>query len=68
MYLLIVIVFCQVTVHSTVLLTPNRTSPHYFHKKYKMEATQVVKNTNIERMVEGVQLRQAQVFLKELSL
>ncbi len=43
-------------------------SLYYFHKKYNLEAAQVVKNSNIERMVEGVQLRRAQNFLKELSL
>ena len=40
----------------------------YFHKKYNMSAVQLVKNTNIERMVKGVALRRAAGFLKELAL
>lgn len=53
-----------------VKLSDTSISPslHYFHKKYQMEAAQVVKNTHIERMVEGVQLRRTKDFLKELSL
>ncbi len=53
-----------------VKLSDTSISPslHYFHKKYNMEAAQIVKNISVERMVGGVQLRRAQVFLKELSL
>ncbi len=40
----------------------------YFHKKYHLNATQVVKNINIEHMVDGIQLRRAINFLKELNL
>jgi len=43
-------------------------SLHYFNKKYDMDAVQVVKNLRVERMVDGVQLRQAEKFLKDLSL
>jgi hypothetical protein len=53
-----------------VILSDNTVSPalHYFHKKYGMSATQLVKNTNIERMVEGVALRRAANFLKEAAV
>jgi len=43
-------------------------SLHYFHKKYNLEAVQLVKNLHTERMVNGIQLRRARSFLKELSL
>ena len=53
-----------------VKLSDSTISPalHYFNKKYGMSAVQLVKNTNIERMVEGVALRRAAGFLKELAL
>lgn len=41
---------------------------HYFHEKYGLNGAQVVKNTNIERMVDGIQLRRAASFLKELAI
>ncbi|RLE20108.1 MAG: hypothetical protein DRJ65_18905 [Acidobacteria bacterium] len=41
-------------------------SLRYFHKKYGLEAAQVVKNLHNERMVDGIQLRRAANFLREL--
>lgn len=41
-------------------------SLRYFHKKYGLEAAQVVKNIHDERMVDGIQLRRAEAFLKDL--
>jgi hypothetical protein len=38
------------------------------YNKYGMNAAQLVKNTSIERMVEGVALRRAASFLKELAI
>ena len=53
-----------------VKLSDTTVSPwlRYFYKKYHMDAVQVVKNINVERMVDGVQLRRAENFLKELTL
>ncbi|MCK5516684.1 MAG: ATP-binding protein, partial [Desulfobulbaceae bacterium] len=53
-----------------VKLSDSAISPslHYFHNKYGMDATQLVKNISIERMVEGVALRRAASFLKELAI
>ena len=53
-----------------VKLSDTNISPslNYFHKKYGFNAVQVVKNTNIERMVEGIQLRRAVNFLKDLII
>ncbi len=41
-------------------------SLRYFHKKYGFKAAQVVKNLHNERMVDGIQLRRAADFLREL--
>ncbi len=51
-----------------VKLSDTKISPslRYFHKKYGLEAAQVVKNINDERMVNGIQLRRAESFLREL--
>jgi len=53
-----------------VKLSDTSISPslRYFHKKYSMEAVQVVKNTRVERMVDGIALRRAAAFLKELVI
>jgi predicted AAA+ superfamily ATPase len=53
-----------------VKLSDSTISPslHYFQNKYGMNATQLVKNISIERMVEGVALRRAASFLKELAI
>ncbi len=53
-----------------VKLSDNNISPslRYFHNKYNLNATQIVKNIRVEQMVEGIQLRGAQNFLKELNI
>ncbi len=53
-----------------VKLSDTSISPslRYFHNKYALEAAQVVKNINVERMVDGIQLRRTLNFLKELSI
>lgn len=53
-----------------VKLSDTNISPslRYFHNKYALKAAQVVKNLNIERMVDGIQLRRALNFLKELTI
>lgn len=53
-----------------VKLSNNKISPslRYFHNKYGLKATQVVKNINIEHMVDGIPLRKATNFLKELAV
>ncbi len=53
-----------------VKLSDTNISPslRYFHNKYSLQAAQVVKNINIERMVDGIQLRRAINFLKELNI
>ena len=53
-----------------VKLSDNNISPslRYFHNKYDMKAVQVVKNINIEHIVNGIQLRKATNFLKELVI
>jgi len=53
-----------------VKLSDTSISPalHYFHEKYGFKAAQVVKNTNVERMVEGIELRRAADFLNELII
>jgi len=43
-------------------------SLRYFHDKYSIAAVQVVKNITTERMVNGIALRRAVPFLKELAL
>ena len=53
-----------------VKLSDTSISPslRYFHNKYALKAAQVVKNINVERMVDGLQLRRTLNFLKELSI
>ncbi len=53
-----------------VKLSDTSISPslRYFHNKYSLKAAQVVKNINVERMVDGIQLRRALNFLKELNI
>jgi len=41
-------------------------SLRYFHNRYGLEAVQIVKNLHNERMVDGIQLRRAADFLREL--
>ncbi len=43
-------------------------SLRYFHDKYSLSALQVVKNITTERIVDGIALRRAVPFLKELAL
>ena len=53
-----------------VKLSDSNISPalHYFHKKYALKAAQIVKNINVERLFDGIQLRRATNFLKELEI
>lgn len=40
----------------------------YFQKKYSLQAVQVIKNLSTERLVNGISLRRATSFLKELKV
>ncbi len=53
-----------------VKLSDSNISPalHYFHKKYALKAAQIVKNINVECLVNGIPLRRAADFLKELNV
>lgn len=43
-------------------------SLHYFHQKYGFEAVQLVKNLNVERVENTIQVRRAVNYLKELAI
>jgi len=58
----------QPTLIVEVKLSDSRISPslRYFHQKYGFRAAQIVKNLRTERMVDGIELRRAADFLREL--
>ncbi|MCF6267578.1 MAG: ATP-binding protein [Desulfuromusa sp.] len=53
-----------------VKLSDKNPSPslRYFQQKYSLPAMQVIKNLSTERLVNGIPLRQATTFLKELAV
>lgn len=53
-----------------VKLSDSEISPTllYFHKKYQIAAIQLVKNLQMERISNGIELRKAYSYLKDLSI
>ncbi len=51
-------------------LTDNKISPslNYFHKKYTIPSTQIVRHLQQERMINGIELRRVVDFLSQLEL
>ena len=53
-----------------VKLSDSKISPtlRYFHKKYQIAAIQLVKNIQMERISDGIELRKAYSYLKNLKI